>query len=91
MADQELVDLGIRITPRQHEQIQELAKRQGYDDLNEYLRALIEADAQAHGEALALDDDNEDPIEGFREGWRDAMTGNTYPASTLWEDDLDDD
>ena len=84
MADQELVDLSIRITPKQLEQIQELAKRQGYNDLNEYLRALIEADAKMHGEALELDDD-EDPIEGFREGWRDAMTGNSYPASTLWD------
>jgi Arc/MetJ-type ribon-helix-helix transcriptional regulator len=85
MADQEFVDLGIRITPKQRDQIQELAQRQGYEDLDDYLRALIEADAKMHGEALALDDD-EDPIEGFREGWRDALTGNIYPASSLWDD-----
>jgi len=84
MTNQELVHLGIQITAKQREQIQGLAQRQGYDDLDEYLKALIEADAKIHGEDIALDDD-EDPVEGFREGWRDAMTGNTYPASSLWE------
>ncbi|MBZ0288121.1 MAG: hypothetical protein K8I30_10945 [Anaerolineae bacterium] len=34
-------------------------------------------------------DEDIDPVEAFREGWRDAMTGRTYPASTLWED-IDD-
>jgi hypothetical protein len=89
MTDQERVLLGIEITPEKRQQIEDMAHRRGYDAPDDYLRALIEADAKAHGETLTLDDD-EDPIEGFREGWRDAMTGNIYPASTLWDDDLDD-
>jgi hypothetical protein len=78
----------IQMTPEQKQQIETLARRRGYADLDKYLRALIEADVEAHGESLVLDEI--DPVAGFAEGWRDAMTGNTYPISTLW-DDLDDD
>lgn len=27
----------------------------------------------------------ESPVESFREGWYDAMSGNTLPVSQLWE------
>jgi hypothetical protein len=87
MVNQNRVLVEIQITPEQRRQVETLARRRGYADLDEYLRALIEADAEAHGESLALED--EDPVTGFEEGWRDAMTGNTYPISTLW-DDLDE-
>ncbi|MBZ0285142.1 MAG: hypothetical protein K8L97_30695 [Anaerolineae bacterium] len=86
MTDREYV--GIHISSEKRQQLETLAQRQGYDALDDYLRALIEANAKAHGESLNLEDD-EDPIEGFREGWRDVMQGNTFPVSTLW-DDLED-
>jgi hypothetical protein len=73
--------LTITLTPDERQRIEEAAKARGYADAAEYLRALAEADAEALDEV--------DPVEGFREGWRDVMTGNTYPVSTLW-DDLDD-
>ncbi len=32
---------------------------------------------------IDLDEEN-DPIEDFKQGWKDAMTGNTLSASELW-------
>jgi hypothetical protein len=32
---------------------------------------------------------NEELLENFRQGWREAMRGEVYPIETLWED-LDD-
>ncbi|MBA3874613.1 MAG: hypothetical protein ABI970_05065 [Chloroflexota bacterium] len=81
-----LVDL--RVKPETRKQIEELAHRRGYDSTDEYVRALIASDANAHGEPVDLDDEG-DPIEDFRQGWKDAMTGKTLPASALW--DLGDD
>ena len=78
----------IEVTPEQRQQIELLAQQLGFETPVDYVRSLIETDAKAHGQDLILDDD-EDPIQGFREGWHDAMTGNTYPVSTLW-DDLDE-
>lgn len=37
---------------------------------------------------LSEEEDNEiseSPSESFRQGWYDAMTGNTLPVSQLWE------
>jgi hypothetical protein len=31
------------------------------------------------------DDDNESPVQSFREGWADVVAGNTLPAARLWE------
>jgi hypothetical protein len=33
----------------------------------------------------AGDDDNESPVQSFREGWADVVAGNTIPASMLWD------
>lgn len=77
-----LVDL--RVKPETRKQIEELAHRRGYDTPDEYVRALITSDAVALGEPIDLDDED-DPIEDFKQGWKDAMTGNTLPASALWE------
>lgn len=86
MSPQELVTVEIQITAEQRDQIEQLARQQGYTALSDYLRALISANAQT----LLEEDSDETVLEGFREGWRDAMTDNTFPASSLWDDDLDD-
>ena len=83
-----VVLLDLRVKPETRKQIEELAHRRGYASPDEYVRALIVSDAVALGEPLDLDDEG-DPIEDFREGWKDAMTGKTLPASSLW--DLGDD
>jgi hypothetical protein len=31
------------------------------------------------------DEDEESPIQSFREGWADVVAGNTVPASILWD------
>ncbi len=74
-------------------EIRRRAIERGYASLEDYLRALIAADALV--EALREDwqDAEESPeaIEsGLREAWHDAMTGNVLPVETLW-DMIDDD
>jgi hypothetical protein len=81
--------LSIAVTPDEKQQIEEMAHKRGYKAPDEYLRALIESDAEAHGEKLAFDDDDDDILANFRQGWHEAMTGNTHPLSELW-DDIDD-
>jgi hypothetical protein len=37
---------------------------------------------------VLVEEDNEDdesPLQSFREGWADVVAGNTIPASRLWE------
>jgi hypothetical protein len=65
------------ITPEEKQQIEVLVNRSGYKTINEYVLALVQSE---------LDAQDENPVQGFREGWRDAMTGNTFPLDTLWDD-----
>jgi Arc/MetJ-type ribon-helix-helix transcriptional regulator len=75
-----MVTVKVQITNAQHDEIERIAREQGYKSVAAYVQALIQADVEALRDAL----------EGFREGWRDAMTGNTFPVDTLW-DALEDD
>jgi hypothetical protein len=88
MTDREIDTITIQITLEQRQKISQLAQRQGYEAIDDYLRSLIEADAQAQGEMLDLD--HYDAELAFEEAWQDVVNGNTYPVATLW-DDLDDD
>lgn len=45
----------------------------------EVIVLIAEADTDPDDEEL------EPAIEGFRQGWRDAMTGNTIPVEQLWD------
>jgi Arc/MetJ-type ribon-helix-helix transcriptional regulator len=87
MAAEERVQLTIEITQEQREQINQLARERGYDSASDYLLALVREDSDGDGD---MDEDDIDPEESFRRGWHDVLSGNTYPASTLWED-IDDD
>ena len=73
------VSLVLDLTPEERQRIEELARRRGYEAPADYLKALIESDA----------DEDDDPVAAFRQSWHEAMTGQTHPVSTLW-DDLDD-
>ncbi|MBZ0301846.1 MAG: hypothetical protein K8J31_19010 [Anaerolineae bacterium] len=73
--------------------ISQRAKERGYGSVEDYLRALVAADALV--EVLRDDWQNADAIPdeieaGFREAWHDALTGNVLPIESLW-DGLDDD
>jgi oligoendopeptidase F len=66
----------IQLTREQKARIEEQAKERGYDDITEYVLALVEADAE-DAEDL-IDDSEQDAIdleERFREAWHSAMTG----------------
>ena len=89
----EKAPLTLDVTPQARQQIEALAQRRGYAALQDYLLALIESDAKAHGETVNLDEQEETKeslLEGFRQSWHEAMTGKTVPLSRLW-DDLNDD
>jgi hypothetical protein len=64
--------LTIDVTDEQRARIETLARQHGYDTPGAYLLSLVEEEPT-----------KEELFEEFREGWRDAMTGNTIPASKL--------
>lgn len=74
-------------------QIAYLAKERGYASAEDYLRALVAADALVAALRDDWQDADESPEEigsSFREAWHAAMTGNALPIGSLW-DALDDD
>lgn len=65
-------------TPEERKAYEELAQKRGFNTLRDYMQALIELDAEQHGETADVEDDNlDDPVESFRRGWADAMEGRT--------------
>jgi hypothetical protein len=64
-------------TIEEEKAVEALARRRGFSELREYVRSLIAADAQQHGEELSLAEDDElpDPAESFRIAWGQAMRG----------------
>lgn len=58
-------------------------------ELLKKLSVLIQ-EAHALENQASTDDDNDEigfSPESFRRSWEQAITGNTLPASVLWEDD----
>ncbi|MBI1280897.1 MAG: hypothetical protein GC179_22425 [Anaerolineaceae bacterium] len=68
-------DLVIHVTDEQRQRIEERARQHGFETLTDYLLSLVEEDEPTKEELL----------NGFREGWAAAMSGDTIPASKLWE------
>ena len=66
-------------TAEEQEEVEALARRRGFSQLREYVRTLVEADAQQHGEPMSFAEDEDDqlgdPAESFRRGWAQAMRG----------------
>lgn len=77
----------LEMTPEERERLETLARQRGYAASADYVRALIEIDA---AQGITVEDDD-DPEAGFLQGWHDAMTGNTLPASKLRQALSDDD
>jgi hypothetical protein len=75
--------LVIDVTPELRHRIEELARKHGFNSPGEYLLSLIEPET-------VEEDTHESILESFRQGWREAMNGQTIPASELW-DALQDD
>jgi hypothetical protein len=53
----------INLSASERDQVHDLARRRGYKITSDYLRALIEADAAAHGEVIEFEVDRG----GYRE------------------------
>jgi hypothetical protein len=76
----------IELTEEQQSSLHELARRQGHSRLTDYVLALIEADARAHGVELELTPEPDIRAE-LKEALRQAIYGETVPLETLWTDD----
>jgi predicted DNA-binding protein len=79
MADK--ISIQIDLTVEEHARVAALAHEQGYATPADYVRALIEtevdeADAELAEKAALLED--------FRQSIREALTGQTIPASEMW-------
>ena len=64
-------------TPDERKYFEALAHRRGFKSLRKYVHTLIEQDMEQHGESVEAETDDEldDPIESFRQGWAQAMRG----------------
>ena len=82
--------LGIHVSVEERDRIHDLARQRGFEELDAYLRSLIESDAKAQGEKLVLhhneDESEEDPERAFKEAWQQAMTGQHRPIQHLWDE-----
>ncbi|MBI1259242.1 MAG: hypothetical protein GC204_17380 [Chloroflexi bacterium] len=69
--------------------IEALAQRRGFKTLRDYMRALVEQDAEQHGEAVSLSEESspEDLRAGIKQGLREALRGEHVSLETLWADD----
>jgi chemotaxis methyl-accepting protein methylase len=89
MAEKMQLHLKLDVTEEQRQRIERLAQRHGFDTVDEYVRVLIEQDADEQGEEALFDAyTKEELLRDFRQAWQDAMTGNVLPLSAL--DELDD-
>ena len=63
-------------TSNERKAVESLARRRGFKSVREYMRALVEFDAERHGDPAPLEDDElDDPAESFRRAWGEAMRG----------------
>jgi hypothetical protein len=75
-------------TSSERKEYEAIARRRGFQSLRDYMRTLIERDAEA---AEAEDDDELlDPEESFRIAWADAMEGRTLTYEELQRRILED-
>jgi hypothetical protein len=76
-------------TSSEQRRLESLAQRRGFKTLRDYMRALLEQDAEQHGEVMPLDDEPsaEEIREGIKQGLREAARGEYVSLETLWADD----
>ena len=72
-------------TADERKRFEELAHRRGFKSLRKYVQSLIQQDAEQHGEAVEADDQLDDPVESFREGWAQAMRGEVLTEEEFWK------
>ena len=80
--------LTLDITRAERERIEAQALEQGYETAQAYLLSLVDADVATEVDEVDAYFDA-DPEATFRQSWHEAMTDQTHPVATLW-DDLED-
>ena len=78
--------LTIQLSEERYRALEEQARQHDYEDPAAYLLALAEQDTEE--DDVDADFTKERILENFKEAWHDAMTGNTYPADVLWDDEF---
>lgn len=76
-----MVDLVIQLTAEEHAQLETRARERGFTNIDDYLKSLIELDAEqddlSHAELRA----------SIKQGFREALRGEYVPLDSLWRDD----
>lgn len=75
------VQIVVHVSLEERERIETQARERGFDDPAEYLRALIEADAEEEDDDKDLADIREDIKQGLREAFR----GEGIPLEEFWK------
>ena len=86
MIEREILTLDI--TRAERERIEAQAREHGFESAQAYLLSLVDADIPSDVDEVDAYF-NADPEGAFKQAWHEAMTDQSHPISTLW-DDLDD-
>jgi hypothetical protein len=70
----------ILFEPTELEQITEFAHQRGYETINEYIRALVDADMNE----ISVDDDVDIRV-GLARAWRDVLKGDVLTEEEFWK------
>ncbi len=80
-------------TKEERKTIEALAQQRGFKTMREYMRSLVNVDAEQHGDPVPFAEDEEnlhDPAEGFRIGWAEAMRAEVLSEDEFWAAVADD-
>lgn len=73
-------------SPNERKAITALARRHGFKSMREYLRSLVEVDAEKRGDPAPLEGDKlSDPAENFKRAWGEAMRGELLTEEEFWK------
>jgi hypothetical protein len=71
------------LTPEEQSELDEFLRMNRFMSR---LRSLARKKLKSTTDADALDDSDEHIAASFQRAWHEAMTGQTHPVSTLWDD-----
>lgn len=91
MADKTEITFTISVTEEERLRIETLARQRGFNAVGDYVRALIESDAEQRDENPDSEEETKESLlEGLGQSLSEALAGTTRPISELWSE-LDDD
>ena len=75
----------LNLSDAERKLLEALAQRRGFAAPEDYLKALVDADAVQSGEDPLFDEDSVDIRAEFRQAWREAMADDTIPLDDVWK------